>query len=126
MKREFKIFLQDILNEIFRIKKFTKNLDFKNFKSDEKTIYAVTRSLEIIGEATSQIPIEIRKKYSNINWKEIKGFRDKIVHKYWGVDLEIEWDIIVNELDILKKQIKQIIEKENWKWNYSLEIKKEI
>ncbi len=113
MKREFKIFLQDILNEIFRIKKFTKNLDFKNFKSDEKTIYAVTRSLEIIGEATSQIPIEIRKKYSNINWKEIKGFRDKIVHKYWGVDLEIEWDIIVNELDILKKQIKQIIEKEN-------------
>lgn len=112
MKREYNLFLTDILENIEIIFSFTKGLSFENFKKDEKTIYAVTRALEIIGEATAQIPDEIKNKYPQIQWKKIKGFRDKVVHKYWGVDLEIEWDIIVNELDKFRIQIKDIIKKE--------------
>lgn len=113
MKREFDIFLKDIIDNINMIESFTKGMDFEDFKTDLKTIYSVTRALEIIGEATSQIPIEIREKYPKVNWKEIKGFRDKVIHKYWGVDLDIEWNVISEELVILEKQINEILEKEN-------------
>ena len=111
MERKFKIFLNDIIENIEIIELFTEDLTFEEFKSDIKTIYAVTRALEIIGEASNQIPLEIREKYSKIEWKQIIGFRNKIIHKYWGVDLEIEWDVITTELDKLKKEIKFILSK---------------
>ncbi len=109
--REYKLFLEDIVNNIKIIKTFTEGMDFDDFKKDLKTIYSVTRALEIIGEATAQIPKSIREKHNTISWKEIKGFRDKIVHKYWGVDLEIEWNIIEEELDKLEKEINLILKK---------------
>jgi uncharacterized protein with HEPN domain len=109
MKREYKLFLEDIIVNIDLIKIFTEDMDFETFINDLKTIYSVTRALEIIGEAVGQIPVEIKKEFPIVKWKEIRGFRDKIIHRYWGVDLEIEWNIIKEELDMLKKQIKDIL-----------------
>lgn len=115
MKRQSDLFLKDILKEIEMIEKFTKDLFFEDFKNDDKTIYAVTRSLEIIGEATSQLPKEIIEKYSKVPWQEIKDMRNVIVHQYWGVDINTEWDVIIHELDKLKQDIEKILKKENLK-----------
>ncbi|MFW5704511.1 MAG: DUF86 domain-containing protein [Nanoarchaeota archaeon] len=112
MQRRYELYIKDILEQINVIKEFTESFSFEEFKNDKKTIYAVTRALEIIGEAASNIPEEIRKKYNEIPWQVIRKFRNVIVHKYWGVEIDVEWDIIKEKLDILEKQIKEILEKE--------------
>jgi uncharacterized protein with HEPN domain len=75
----------------------------------DKTIDAVIRNFEIIGEAANRIPDEIKEKFNNVNWHRIRGFRNRIVHDYMGVDLEIIWEIIEKNLDELKVQIEEII-----------------
>lgn len=109
MQRNYDLFLKDIIDNIEKINNFTEAMNFENFKNDEKTIYAVVRCLEIIGEASSNIPEELKLKYNNIKWRDIKDFRNKIIHKYWGVNLEIIWDIIQNEINKLKIEIKKIL-----------------
>jgi uncharacterized protein with HEPN domain len=110
MKREFNLFLFDILNSINKIKTYVKDISFKDFKNNELIIDAVTRNFEIIGEAVSNIPLEIKNTYSYIPWRDIKDMRNSIIHNYWKVDLNIEWDIIKTKLDILEKQIKEIFD----------------
>lgn len=80
----------------------------KEFLNDDKTIDAVIRNFEIIGEASNRIPEEIRDKYQLVNWHRIKGFRNRVIHDYMGIDYEIVWEIIENDLSELQKQI-QII-----------------
>ena len=109
MLRKYDLFLNDILSEIKFIKKATKELELKDFKKDEIKIKAITKSLEIIGEAVSKIPEEIKNKYPETEWRKIKGFRDVATHQYWNVDLDYEWFIIKNKLEPLKKQIKKIL-----------------
>ena len=109
MKREYKLFLDDIVENIDKIQRFVSGMSFDDFRKDDKTIYAVSRSLEIIGESVSQIPDEVRDKYDDIPWRDIKNFRNQVVHKYWDVDVEIVWDIVKNELDELKSKIKGLI-----------------
>ena len=113
-----KLFLNDILENILDIKSFIKNYSYEDFLNDKKTVNAVTRSFEIIGEAVSNIPEEIKIKYVHIPWKDIKNFRNVIIHQYWAVDYEAEWSIIKTRLDILEKQIKEIIKKENEQNNF--------
>lgn len=69
-------------------------MSFKMFQNDDKTIDAVIRNFEIIGEAANRIPDEIKDKFTEVNWHRIRGFRNRIVHDYMGVDLEIIWEII--------------------------------
>lgn len=109
MKREYKLFLDDIVENIDKIQRFVSGMSFDDFRKDDKTIYAVSRSLEIIGESVSQIPDEVKDKYGDIPWRDIKNFRNQVVHKYWDVDVEIVWDIVKNELDELKSKIKELI-----------------
>ena len=112
MSRKYDLYLKDIIEQIQIIKEFTLDFDFEEFKNDRKTVYAVTRSLEIIGEAASNVSDDIRGKYTNVPWKVIRKFRNVIVHKYWGVEIDVEWNIVKDKLDELEKQIKQIIENE--------------
>jgi len=77
----------------------------KKFLNDDKTIDAVIRNFEIIGEASNRIPEEIRDKYQLVNWHRIKGFRNRVIHDYMGIDYEIVWEIIENDLSELQKQI---------------------
>jgi uncharacterized protein with HEPN domain len=108
-KREAPLLLQDINESIKKIKSYTIGMSFEMFQNDDKTIDAVIRNFEIIGEAANRIPDEIKEKFNNLNWHRIRGFRNRIVHDYMGVDLEIIWEIIEKNLDELKVQIEEII-----------------
>jgi uncharacterized protein with HEPN domain len=83
-------------------------LSQEDFKKDRKTFSATIRELEIIGEAVNNISDELKQKYLHVLWQEIRSFRNKIVHEYFGVDIRIVWDVITNELPILKRQIERI------------------
>lgn len=107
-KRPVHLLIEDIWDAIERIERFTKGFDYEIFSKDEKTSDAVVRNLEIIGEATSRLPNEFKEKYPVIAWEEIVGLRHRIVHDYFGIDLEIIWHIISNDLPIFKNRIQSI------------------
>ena len=108
MKRSLKLFLEDIIEQIELIENSAKS---KNKLLDDGTVRdATVRRLEVIGEAAKNIPDSFRKKHPEIEWKSMAGTRDRISHAYFDVDLNIVWDIVKNDLPILKKQIKQILE----------------
>lgn len=103
------IFLEDILKNIKLIEKFICNKNEEGFIKDIKTQYGVIRGLEIIGEATKNVPKSLKNKYPDIPWKDIVGMRDKLIHAYFGVNLERIWIVVKEELPVLKKKIKEIL-----------------
>ena len=109
------LYIEDILTSIKKIKRYTAGMSFGDFIRNEKTIDAVLRNLEIIGEAAKNVPEEIRQKYPQIPWKEIAGMRDRLIHAYFGVDLEIVWQTIVSDLPKLEFELIKIIKKEGAK-----------
>lgn len=109
-KRTPILFLQDILTSIEKIEDFTKNFTFEQFTNDEKTIEAVVRKLEIIGEAARNLPQETRDKYPEIPWEKMVSMRNKVLHEYFGVDEEILWKTINENLSPLKDQLKSLPE----------------
>ena len=106
--RDGKLYLQDIGDSISKINKYTDGLDFGAFAIDYKTIDAVVRNLEIIGEAVKNLPQEIKNKHKDVPWNEISGMRNKITHEYWGVDEDILWKTVKDDLPIFEKQIAKI------------------
>jgi len=108
-KREASLLLQDINDSIKKIKLYTIGMSFEMFQNDDKTIDAVIRNFEIIGEAANRIPDELKEKFNNVNWHRIRGFRNRIVHDYMGVDLEIIWEITEKNLEEFQEQIEEII-----------------
>ncbi len=109
-KREMGDYVQDILEAIIEVKDFTAGMEPVDFVNDKKTINAVVRSLEIIGEAAKKIPDGMREKYPDIPWKSMAGMRDKLIHEYFGVDLDIVWEVINVELPPIKPLIQQVLE----------------
>ncbi|MBU1129437.1 MAG: DUF86 domain-containing protein [Nanoarchaeota archaeon] len=109
MKRDLNLFLQDILKNIESIERSVNNLIESSFQKDEDKIDANIRRLEIIGEAFKNIPENFRKKYPEVPWKDVAGFRDILIHGYFGVELKRVWNIIKNDLPVLKKQVKEIV-----------------
>ncbi|MEK6952845.1 MAG: DUF86 domain-containing protein [Nanoarchaeota archaeon] len=108
-KHEAIPYVEHIRDAIAYIESFTKNLTKEKFLSDRLRQNAVIRELEIIGEATKNTPENFRKKYPNVEWKEMARTRDKIIHGYSEVDLEIVWNIIKKDIPDLKKKIKSIL-----------------
>src|SRR5258708_14075175 len=88
-KRAPKLYFEDIVTAIDDIENFTQGMTFETFENDKKTVQAVVRSLEIIGEAANHLPQEIKKKYSDIPWRDIASMRNKELHQYFGVDEEV-------------------------------------
>ena len=105
MPRDFEVYLEDILQAIGKIRNYTVGLTRVEFEQDDKTIDAVIRNLEIIGEAAKMIPESIRATYPSIQWKKIAGLRDILAHQYFGVDLDIVWDILQNKLPELEREL---------------------
>lgn len=108
--RDYRLYLKDILDAMGSIEKFIENMDFGEFKSDDKTASAVIRKFEIIGEAAKQIPAEIAQKYPEIPWKEMAGMRDRLIHFYFGIDHKLVWRTIKERLPGLIPLIKKAIE----------------
>jgi uncharacterized protein with HEPN domain len=108
MKRDLKLFIEDILENINLIEDSTRGLSVKQFESNRLIIDATLRRLEIIGEAVKNLPDSFKNKHLTIPWKDIAGFRDKLTHAYFGVLLERVWNIIDKDLHSLKKEIEKI------------------
>jgi uncharacterized protein with HEPN domain len=87
-KREHLLFLEDILRSIGKIEKYTKSLTLKQLKEKDMVMDAVVRNFEIIGEAVKNIPKTVKEKYTYVEWKEAAGFRDVLIHDYFGIDIE--------------------------------------
>lgn len=100
--------MKDILESIQKIKSYTAEHSFETFILDSKTIDAVIRNFEIIGEAANRLPEEFRDRNSEINWFRLRGFRNRIVHDYMGIDYRIVWTIIEKDLNTLEKDIFRI------------------
>jgi len=109
MPREYKMFLNDILKAIEKIEKYSKDLTFEDFSKNDLIQDGVVRNLEIIGEAVKNIPPEIRSKKPEINWKKIAGLRDILIHAYFGIDLELIWDIVKNKIPLLKEKTLELL-----------------
>jgi len=109
MKRDYKDYVIDILQSIETIEKFIKGLSFQNFREDEKTIFAVVRALEVIGEAVKKIPPDIKKKYKQVPWKKMAGMRDKLIHEYFGLNTKVVWRTVKDELPQVRPQIEEIL-----------------
>ncbi len=109
MKRTHRDYILDILLSIQEIEEFVGDMNFEEFVRDRKTVNAVIRSLEVMGEAVKKIPSEIRDKYPEIPWRYIAGTRDKLIHEYHGVDLEIVWEVIEKEIPPLKPKFEKIL-----------------
>ena len=108
-KRTPKLLLEDIIESAEKILQYTKGISFEEFSKDNKTVDAVIRNFEIIGEASNLLPDELKDKYSEIDWHRIRGFRNRIVHDYFGVDLQIIWKIILDQIPGLISEISKII-----------------
>ncbi len=107
--RNYKLYLDDIAEAGGRIEKYAKGFTFVKLKKNSLVVDGIVRNLEIIGEAAKNIPANIKEKYPDIEWKKIAGLRDILAHEYFGVDLQVLWDIIENKLPVLKKQIKGVL-----------------
>ena len=108
-KRDNKLLLLDILEAAKKIKKYTAGFDRSTFDSDDKTVDAVIRNFEIIGEAANRVENAFKVTHSQIEWERLCGFRNRLIHEYFGVDHDIVWDIISNYLDGLIRDVEAIL-----------------
>jgi uncharacterized protein with HEPN domain len=109
-ERDSADFLRDILDAIDKIKIFIEGFEFDEFDEDEKTIYAVIRALEIIGEATKNIPEPLKKGHPEVPWRKMTGIRDKMIHGYFGVDTEVVWSTIKEDIPSIRPLIEKILD----------------
>ncbi len=107
-KRQVELLVEDILESANKILSYTQNLTFESFLKDDKTVDAVIRNFEIIGEAANRLPENFKDKYPSIDWHRMRGFRNRIVHDYFGIDYSIVWQIKETFLPQLVDNIKQI------------------
>ncbi|HYG62471.1 MAG TPA: DUF86 domain-containing protein [Thermoanaerobaculia bacterium] len=110
MPRDLRVYLDDILEAARKIRDYTAGLSFEAFQQDEKTIDAVVRNLEVIGEAVKSIPDGLRARHPDVPWKKISGLRDILIHEYFGIDLELIWDVVQAKLPILVGRVSDLLE----------------
>jgi uncharacterized protein with HEPN domain len=110
MPRDSSAYLDDILDAIGAIRQYTTGLNREGFGRDQKTVDAVVRNLEVIGEAVKQLPTEVRSANPAVEWQKLAGLRDILIHAYFGIDVEIIWDVVTNKLPALEAQIRRILE----------------
>lgn len=101
-ERNWKMRVEDILACIRKVKEYTQGMTFEQFCADEKTVDAVIRNLEIIGEAAGHVPLEIQEKHPDLAWLEMRGMRNIVAHEYFGVSLPIIWRAIEKDLSPLE------------------------
>jgi len=111
--RDIKFLLGDMLESAVKIRRYTKGLDYVSFISDEKTVDAVVRNFEIIGEAANRIDPDFKIRHAELEWKRIRGFRNRIIHEYFGIDYEIVWNIIEEDIESLVEWLEVLVNEKN-------------
>jgi uncharacterized protein with HEPN domain len=109
VSKDVKVFIEHILESILLIETYTAEISKEEFLKSRQIQDAVMRRLEIIGEATKNIPEDFRKEHPDIPWREIAGMRDILIHEYFGVDLELTWTTVKENLPNLKQKLSRII-----------------
>ena len=109
LKRESVDYIKDISEAISKIEQFTQGMDYRIFVNDEKTVFAVIRAFEIIGEAAKSVSQPIKTKYANVPWREMTGIRNKLIHEYFGVIHEVIWKTLKEDIPPLKPKVEQIL-----------------
>ncbi len=109
-KREYRYFLEDILEYSKVAQDLVNNLTLEEFEENLTIFLATTRALEIIGEAIGHLPEELKQKYPEIPWNEIRGFRNTVIHEYFGIDKEVVWSSAKNDTVFLAEQVSKMLE----------------
>lgn len=109
-KRDVRLYVTDILEAIEKIRSYTAGFSYAQFEKDNLVVDAVTRNLEIIGEAAKYIPPELRARHAQVDWSRVVGFRNIVIHAYFDVDLEIVWTISTQRLAELEKALRKMLE----------------
>jgi len=112
MNREYLDYLQDMLENAQLAIGFVEGMKYETFTKDNKTVYAVIRALEVIGEAAANVPDEIRSKYPALPWRDIRGMRNKLVHQYFGINMEVVWQTIQEDLPLIIDELDNILKSE--------------
>lgn len=110
MSRNIRLYIRDILENMRDAEEFIRGMSYDQFAGDKRTVNAVLRSIEVVGEATKNVPDDIRSAYPQVPWKEMAGMRDKVVHFYFGVDKEIVWLVARDRIPALRPLIEQILD----------------
>ena len=111
-ERDHLLFLEDILEAIAKIERYTQGLSFETFRENDMAVDAVIRNFEVIGEAVRHIPDNIKERYPDVEWKEAAGFRNILIHDYFGIDVEAVWDTMKNNIPTFKKHVIQTLTSE--------------
>ena len=108
-KRDYREYIKDILQECEFVRKYTQGIEYEDFLESDLLRHAVVRALEVIGEAVKNLPSELLEKYPQIEWKRVKGMRDRLAHAYFGVDYELLWKVVKEELPSLCKVVRDML-----------------
>jgi uncharacterized protein with HEPN domain len=109
MNREFLDFIEDILDGMNKAEILLEGISYSRFETDFRINFAVVRALEIIGEAAKRLPDDLRQRYPDIPWKGMAGMRDRIIHGYDNVDLQIVWDVVKRDIPQIRPKIEGIL-----------------
>ncbi len=108
MSRDWRLYWQDVLTCCDKVVRYTEGMDQRAFEVDDRTYDAVVRNLEVIGEAAKQLPVEARQLATQVEWRKIAGLRDVLAHAYFGIDNDILWDVVTNEVPRLRAALSAV------------------
>jgi uncharacterized protein with HEPN domain len=108
--RDYRLYLEDIAEAAKTAREYVAGMGKDELAKDRRTSDAVVRNLEIVGEAVKKLPAQVKREHPEVEWKKIAGLRDILVHDYFGIDMDIVWDVVQNKLPVLAEQVQRIID----------------